>query len=596
MAGVQPKYMMSVLSQNLLPRLTRLLGFYRQLIGLRRTALMAVSSLIVSLLELGGFALLFPYIKLVTDMAFFAQLTERTQGSMLASIFADHFFAVAVTGGALILFFIVKAVVYTLLIGYQARVAGDVNALATKRLIETALYSRYQLFLDEGAVKIAGLSYSNTAHAALLFQCMVTSGNELIFLGVVLASLVLIAPWLTLGVVLILVLLAFGVFYPLSRQVARLGRMARDFEAMRHRFAYALASAIRDIKIMGLEPHFARRNAEIVEGNVGVYSKYQTIASSLRLLVETLMLCSIVVTCVAMVVSRVSLVEFAPLMATLGLIAVRSAPAFSRLVGNFNGFRMSLPLVEDVLDCCDQMARYAQPRGLSGLDFKGDYAASGLCFGYGERLVINQAEIVIPWGRAVAIVGASGSGKSTMLDLLAGLQKPLSGTFTIGGKAFEPFKSLDFSRSVGYVPQQIALLDATLEFNICLEDSPDPGRLAAAIRKAQLDQLMADLPDGVNTMLGDGFSGLSGGQRQRVGIARALYRNPSLLILDEVTSALDEITARAVMDDLNALRGETSLLFVTHDMHLLNADYLYEMVDGRLVLRETGSVLFLQEI
>lgn len=581
--------MVSFLSQNLWPRLKRLLRFYRQLISLRSAALMVASSLVVSLLELAGFALLFPYIKLVTDMGFFAELAERAQGTILASVFVTHHHAVLVTGGGLAIFFVIKAFLFTLLIGYQARIAGDVNALATKRLMETALRSRYQLFLDEGAVKIAGLSYSNTAHVALLFQYMVASGNELIFLGVILASLVLVAPWLTLAVVVLTVVLVSVVFYPLSRQVARLGKMTRDLEGMRYRFAYALVSAIRDIKIMGLEPHFASRNAEIVEGNVRVYSKYQTIASSLRVLVETLMLCSIIVACVTVVVFQVDLVDFAPLMATLGLIAVRTAPAFSRLVGNFNGFRMSSPLVEDVIDCCERMKSYAQPRSLSGLDFKGTYAAKGLCFSYGKSLVIDQADIVIPQGGVVAIVGASGSGKSTVLDLLAGLQKPSAGTFSIGGKVFEPFQSLDFSRSVGYVPQQIALLDATLEFNICFEEFPDPVRLAAAISKAHLDQLIAGLTNGLSTVMGDGFSGISGGQRQRVGIARALYRSPSLLILDEVTSALDETTARAVMDDLHALRGETSLLFVTHDMHLVRADYVFEMVDGSLLLRDTNA-------
>lgn len=556
---------------------------------------MAVSSLVVSLLELSGFALLFPYIRLVTDMAFFAQIGERLSGTLLEALFADHFIAVLVAGLALGVFFVIKAVLYTMLIGYQSRVAGDVNAVSTKRLIETALASRYQLFLDEGAVKIAGLSYSNTAHAAILFQCLVAAGNELIFLGVILASLAWVAPWVTLGVIVAAVLLGLGVFYPLSRQVARLGLMTRDFEAMRHRYAYALVNTIRDIKIMGLEPHFARRNAEIVEGNVAIYSKYQTIASSLRVLVETIMLCSIVAACMAMVVSQVSLLEFAPLIATLGLVAVRSAPAFSRLVGYFNGFRMSLPLVEDLLDCCERMESYMQPRDLNGVNLKGDYVATGLCFGYGETLVIDQADIVIPQGKVVAIIGASGSGKSTILDLLSGLQEPTSGTFRIAGEEFEPFKSLDFSLSVGYVSQQIALLDATLEFNICLEESPDPVRLAEAIRKAHLEQLLAGLPKGLHTMLGDGFAGLSGGQRQRVGIARALYRNPSLLILDEVTSALDQTTASAVMADLHALRGETSLLFVTHDMRLLAADYLYEMVAGRLVLRESAVDLPQQE-
>lgn len=574
---------MSFITQNLLPRLKRLLRFYRQLIGLRRTAAMMFSSLVVSILELGGFALLFPFIRLVTDVEFFQGLSHRVEGTVFAGFFQTHFSAVVISGAGLGAYFVIKAVLYTVLIRYQARVAGDVNALSTKHLIDAALNSRFQLFQDEGAVKIAGVSYSNTAHAALLFQSLVAAGNEFIFLVIVFCSLVVVAPGIMLGVVGVSLVLAFGIFLPLSRQVGRIGRSTRDLEYMRHRFVYAMISAIRDIKIMGLEPMFAKRNAEIVEGHATLYAQYQTISSSLRVLVETLMLCAIVATGVWFVASGANLAEVAPLLATLGLIAVRTAPALSKLVGYYNNFRLSLPLVEALLDTYEIVRRYAQPKHEDGISFKGDYSARGLRFGYGANLVIDDASIVIPQGKVVAIVGASGSGKSTLLDLLAGLQRPLEGEFSIGGKVFEPFKSLDFSRNIGYIPQSITLLDATLEFNICLEEHPDPVRLEAAIKKAHLNRLIDSLPQGLKTFLGEGGGGLSGGQRQRVGIARALYRNPVLLILDEVTSALDEVTARAVMQDLHALRGETSLLFVSHDMRVIDADYQFEMVDGHLI-------------
>ena len=180
------------------------------------------------------------------------------------------------------------------------------------------------------------------------------------------------------------------------------------------------------------------------------------------------------------------------------------------------------------------------------------------------------------------MVGPSGSGKSTLLDLLAGLQPPSAGRFFLGGTAFSPFLSASFPARVGSVPQAIALLDDSVAFNIALEETPDPARMQRAVERASLVQFVESLPQGLQTQLGEGGRGLSGGQRQRLGIARALYREPALLILDEVTSALDEATARTVMDELLTMRGEVSLLFVTHDLRLVQADRIYQLDHGRL--------------
>lgn len=573
---------MYFLMQNLLPRLRRLSRFFRQIIGYRQTLAMAASSLALSVLELGGFALLFPFIRLVTDQVFSASLADKLSVVPFLPVALDHHLLVLAVGMALIAFFIFKAFVYAGLVRYQANVAAEVNARATQRLIDAALESRYQLFLDEGAVKIAGIGYSNTVHAALLFQCVVAAFNEIIYLSIVLGVMLFFAPWVVFGLLVAGGGLTVGVFVPISRKVARLGRATLDLDVARHRFVYAIASAIRDIKIMGLEEVFSRRNSAIVREHVDLFATHQTISSALRVVVEALMVCAVIAAGVWFAFSSRNLTELAPVLATLGLVVVRSAPAVSRLAANYNSFRFSLPIVESLLDMYDTIARYPQSRGNQPVDFKGGYCAQGLCFSYREKQVLHDISLEIPHGHVVAIVGPSGSGKSTLLDLLAGLQRPSSGHFTLNGRDFDPFLSADFSRNIGYVPQSIALLDATLEFNICLEEQPDQTRLRAAIRRAHLEGLIETLPQGVDTMMGEGGVGLSGGQRQRVGIARALYREPALLILDEVTSALDERTARAVMQELHELRGQVSILIVSHDMSLVNADRVYQIVGGRL--------------
>lgn len=296
------------------------------------------------------------------------------------------------------------------------------------------------------------------------------------------------------------------------------------------------------------------------------------------------MVWGVVLGCIWLGLLSKDLIQLAPLLATIGLVAVRAAPALSRLAGSYNGFRYSLPLVEGLLEMQEEIARYPQPRHDDHADFQGDYLAEGLSFGYGDRQVLREVSLSIPKGQVIAIVGPSGSGKSTLLDLLAGLQPPASGTFSLSGVPFEPFYSREFSRRIGYVPQSIALLDASLEYNIALENHPNSERLNRAVQRANLTTLISSLPQGMKTTLGEGGQGVSGGQRQRIGIARALYREPALLILDEVTSALDPETEAVVMEELLQLRGQTTLLIVTHNLSVVaSADQIYRLEDGRLV-------------
>lgn len=581
-----PNYLQTIAHSALIQRLEKVLRMFSDVLGKRRLVLMLASSVLVSLIEFAGLALIFPFIKLVTDPPFLHQITGKFDDvEWLAPLLKDQT-AILFLGTVMIVFYIVKGLVHAKLIRYQANVAADLNGVSSQQLIRNALYSRYQLFQDHGAVKIAGISYSNTTHLALLFQALVAACNELILLGFVFAGIVLLSPWFSVSVLVLLAFLAFGLFLPLSRRVAKIGQHTQEVDLARHRFVFAMASAIRDIKIMGLELPFIRRNDAVVDTHVKLTADYVTISAVQRIAVEVIMVCSVVIGCIWLGFSGVDIVQLAPLLATVGLVVIRAAPSLSRLAASYNSFRYSLPFVESLQVMQSQMEPYAQSRQRDQANFTGDYLANDINFSYGSSVILKDISIQIPKGKVTAIVGSSGAGKSTLLDLLAGLQLPSSGTFKLDGKFFSPFYSLDFPSQIGYVPQSITLLDASIEFNIALEDNPDYARLLDAVQKAHLTALISSLPNGLSTVLGEGGQGLSGGQRQRIGIARALYRSPALLILDEVTSALDPEIEALVMQDLLSLKGQTTLLIVTHKLDIVgNADLIYRLQDGHLLLQ-----------
>ncbi len=566
-------------------RLREILRYYWHLLGLRGLVFVIFSGFAVSVLELGGLALVYPFLTMITDIEFYTKTNEMLQFSLpfFATIFEGRNNTIMTVGVAILFAYIFRGWIGSRLIRYQANVAAAITLASSDQLISQALESRYQLFLEHSPVKIAGLSYSNTTHAALLFQSLMSAFNEFLLLFLILSiGVTIVSPGIFLWLGLLLLSLGFLFFRPLSRRIAEIARKNQLIELGRHRFIFAMATAIRDIKIMGLERPFIARNEALASTHAKLAAESVTIISIQRMAVEVVLVGGVVVGAIWFALIGGDINKSAPMIVTLGLVAIRSAPSISRLIGAYNGFRYSLPFLESLLEMRRELSKYSQFREIQTADFPGEYCATDLCFSYGKREVLTKCSIRISQGEVVAIVGPSGSGKSTLLDLLAGLQRPNSGCFSLAGQEFSPFLSALFPERIGYVPQTIALLDDSVAFNIALEVNPDPVRLQRALERSSLINLLSSLPHGLQTLLGEGGQGLSGGQRQRLGIARALYREPALLILDEVTSALDEATARTVMAELLAMRGQVSLLFVTHDLRLVPADRIYQLDHGRI--------------
>jgi len=200
--------------------------------------------------------------------------------------------------------------------------------------------------------------------------------------------------------------------------------------------------------------------------------------------------------------------------------------------------------------------------------------------------VLRNVSLTITKGEAVAFVGASGAGKTTLADLLLGLLKPKAGAILVDGCPIE--SDLAGWRScIGYIPQEVFLIDDTIRRNIALgvrDTEIDEEQLKVALRKSHLDEAVARMPNGLDTMIGERGTRLSGGQRQRIGIARALYRNSDVLIMDEPTSALDSETEHAISGSINELHGELTIILIAHRLSTVkNCDRIFFLKAGQVV-------------
>ena len=542
-----------------------ILIFYQNIIGNKNFLKMLISGLIISILEFAGLALIFPLMKLIIDKNF-------SEISL---------FLIGIT---LIFIYFLRGYTNSSLIRFQANLASKINYKLSDEIISKSLSSRYQLFLNISPVKISTTSHTNAMHASLLFQSLAAALNETLLLGIVFLSILFISPFGFLGICTFIIFIFILIFKPISIYVANIGKKTQETDFAHNRFVFTMSNAIRDIKIMGLEKPFIKRNKEIAKKHSNLFAKYTYISTLQRMIIESLLACFVVIGILFFSYSDSTFDENGALIITLGMILVRSAPALSRLSNSYNAFKYSLPFVNSLIETNSFLLNYPQKRLKEGFSLKGEYSAKDLYFSYGKNQILKGCSISINEGKIVAIIGESGAGKSTLLDLLAGLIKPQKGEFMINNIKFSPFLNDEFPSIIGYVPQSISLIDDTISFNISFDKKPNLKLLNEAINKSNLRSYIKKLPDGLDTIIGEGGQGLSGGQRQRVGIARALYRNPSILILDEITSSLDEENATKIINELSLMKNEVKMIFVSHNVNHIKADVIYRLEKGKLNL------------
>jgi len=231
-------------------------------------------------------------------------------------------------------------------------------------------------------------------------------------------------------------------------------------------------------------------------------------------------------------------------------------------------------------------AAVEQTSGDRRVSFTRDIRVAGVSFSHDVQPVLKDADMTIPAGSLTVITGPSGAGKTTLVDLIVGLLQPDAGEVRVDDVPLQTIAAREWRMQIGYVPQETLMLHQSVAQNVTLGDPSVPAAdVVAALHAAGASDFVAELPEGVDTIVGERGLRLSGGQRQRIALARALVRHPSLLVLDEATTALDPLTERAICETLRTLRGTVTLVAICHHGHLVEVADLVYRVDGARIVR-----------
>lgn len=476
----------------------------------------------------------------------------------------------------LVVLYVLKNTYLTWMINLQARFSMRQQVYYSNQLMASYLYKPYVYHLDHNsATLLRNVNSVGTAVFANILMPTFALMAETITAFAIWIMLVFVDAFTAILVAGFMGAMIYVVMKAFRRKIVRQGELQMAYASEYIKWVNQGLGAIKETKVTGKEGYFLDRFSEayIVFGNA--YRIFQVFVQTPKLLIESLVISSLLLLIVVKLLLGNEPMEIVPLLGVLALAAFRLMPSANRMVAISNGIKFQMPFFEEMYDeLIEIKARRSKenasvpPCGETALSFNESIQISEVFFQYPhtERKILDGISLVFPKGAFVGVTGASGAGKTTFIDILLGLMKPDQGKIEVDGQ--DIWKNIDGWRNLlAYVPQSIYLIDGSIRENIALgisEDRIDDDHIERVLRMAELDTFVKELPDGVETEVGERGVKLSGGQRQRIGIARALYLNPQILVLDEATSALDSETEQNITDTILKLKGQITIIAVAH--------------------------------
>lgn len=502
----------------------------------------------------------------------------------------------------LIVIYILKNIYVTVMYSLQYRFIFNNQQRLSVRMMKSYMQQDYIFHLSKN---VAEFQRNITSDVNGFFTVAL---NVLQFLAefsvsIVLVVYLLIQDWLSTLAIASLLFVFIGIFTIFFRKVlVRKGEESRQANVLVTKWLFQSFSGIKEIKVTNKENFFIS-NYDKNYKNCATVQRQQSILSYLpRPVMETVCICSLMLAMIIrIVVAKNDITSFVATLSIFAVAAFRMLPSFNKITGYIGGIMFNKSAIDSVYRDLKEIEELKNTKKEDNFDtqsvsFEHTISFRNLSFRYPEsdRWILRNVDLVIAKNTSVAFVGASGAGKTTAADLILGILKPQEGTVMIDGTDIEKCMS-SWHEKLGYIPQTIYLMDDTIRANIAFGVSNaeiDEDTIEKVLKEAQLDEFVHSLPGGLDTMIGDRGVKLSGGQRQRIGIARALYRNPEVLILDEATSALDHETEKEVMAAIDGLHGTRTLIVIAHRLSTIKkCDIIYNIEDGTITRKSHQEVL-----
>ncbi len=508
-----------------------------------------------------------------------------------------------------VIIYLVKNIYLVFMYRAQYRyIYSNMRELSTK-MMKSYLSRSYSYHKKKSTSELLRNINQDTADFFGVIQALVFLLTE----GMVVIALVLYlfimdkSVTVAIGLILGGVVLFLYKFY--KKYLLKLGQHNRECEAKVNKWVQQAFGGIKEVKVMNKESFFYQKYDDAYAGRVHSEYNYHTFVSIPKPMIEAATISALIAAAGLKILLGTDPAYFVPTLSAFVVAAYRLLPSFNRITEYLGSIAYKKPSVDAIYKDLKEIDEINNgnnsennntkivhddsdiiAEGSSALELRHAIHIRNLSFEYddGDKKILDNISFDINKNTSVAFIGASGAGKTTLADIILGLLPPTSGDILIDDKSLTSNLN-EWHKTVAYIPQNIYILDDTVRANIAFgipKNEIDQARLDQAVIKAQLSEVIDSLPEGLDTVLGEGGVRFSGGQRQRIGIARALYNDPKVLVLDEATSALDNETEKAVMESIDSLHGEMTLIIIAHRLTTIQGcDYIYRIDNGNAILQ-----------
>lgn len=555
--------------------------------------LLVLMMLVGAVLQTLGIGLLVEVVKIAVDPE--AVENSRLVGAVYRWVGSPEFSTFSVGVMALLAFtFLVKNLFLYLQLKATFAFVYTNQFRTSERMMRNYLRRHYEFYLNADTAVVQRNITSDVNNMYALILCMLQLTSDGIMSLFVVSYCFLQNGVLMLVMSVVMILLMFVVKKVLKPIMYKAGKDNQDYYSGLFKWISQTVQGIKDVKISGKESFFVEEYKKCGMGYVNAVQKYSLYNSIPKLLMETACVATMMIYMIVQVLKGAPTETLMEAISTIGAAAFVLLPAVNRINNQINSMAYFEPFFMGVTDNLqdeisgDKVDFTDFEKPVDKMPVKEEIQLRNISYAYPntDKLIFDHANLNVQVGKSVGIVGTTGAGKSTVVDIMLGLLDLKEGEVLADGRnVMENYRG--WLMNVGYIPQMSFMLDASIRENVAFgvaKDKIDEDRVWEVLREAQLEEFVKGLPNGLDTSIGERGIRLSGGQRQRISIARALYDDPEVLILDEATSAVDNDTEAAIMESINHFQGKKTLLIIAHRLQTIEkCDVVYRVKDGKIL-------------